>query len=895
MADNASTGRDSQASVTDRQDPRAAAASVPDGWAPAGYEPVAIVGMACRMPGAANKEQFWDALRAGRDCITAWPRRRLPVVASRPAQGAKEGGFLDGVDEFDAGFFHISPKEAQRMDPQQRLLLELAWEALEDAGCPASTIRHTDGGVFVGISHSDYSQNLFSGTSPVDSYSSSANAISISANRLSFCLDLTGPSIAIDTACSSSLTAAHLACTSLREGECGFALVAGVNLVLAPELTSALELAGILSPDFRCKPFSARANGYVRGEGCGVVVMKRLARAVADGDRIYAVIRGSAVGQNGRSNGLTSPNPGAQESVMRAAARRAAIDPNKIDYVETHGTGTHLGDQIELLALSRVYCDRREPIRPLLLGAVKSNIGHLEAAAGMAGLIKTSLALHHGELPGNLHVEPPNESIDFAASRIEVLGRTRGWPDTGRAKAAGLSSFGFGGANAHLILGEAPRLPARPADGPGTPQLVVLSAETAGALLRQASRLSAWLDAAQSGAGHPLSDLAYSLLARRDALRFRRAFVAATAIDLAAQLARFAGACRESDLTRAARVRAAFWFGEPGCGWIEAMGAACGSDPHLRSIVELGDERLRAGGQSWSIAGSLGSRAALRTGAKRRAAAIAVQLGLIHALRAHGVTPSLARGIGAGRIAAGMADGSSTLEQALDALTGDETAGDASPAGDPAPDEGARTVWFVCGGRLPARYQADAAAVIELSGDGGAGALLDALATWYGVGGSLCYRAVEGVEPRLVSLPAYPWERTRYWFDASAVTPVAARRNPPFPAAQADSSARGAGDGQALSALETSLLSIWETVVGVSAFGVTERLLRIGKPAHITQFQAEIAKRLGKSISLDKLTRSPTIRDLARTLEVDTEDRLTLQSRLSRGAARRNALARSQG
>lgn len=907
MTDYASTGRGDEASSSDRPD-CAAANPMPHASGLASHEPVAIVGMACRMPGAHSKEHFWAALRAGRDCITPWPEQRSPVSAAQPAGrmicGAKEGGFIDNVDEFDAGFFHISPKEAQRMDPQQRLLLELAWEALEDAGCRASAVRHSDGGVFVGISHSDYSQSLFSGKSAVDSYSSSANAISIAANRLSFFFDLTGPSIAIDTACSSSLTAAHLACTSLREGECGFALVAGVNLILAPELTGALELAGILSPDFRCKPFSAQANGYVRGEGCGVVVMKTLSRALRDNDRIYAVIRGSAIGQNGRSNGLTSPNPGAQQTVLRAAAARAGVDPNAIDFVEAHGTGTSLGDQIELLALSRVYCDLREPTRPLLLGAVKSNIGHLEAAAGMAGLIKTSLALYHGELPGSLHADPPNESIDFAASKIEVVRGTRPWPHSGQPKLAGLSSFGFGGANAHLILNEAPALPVRPADHHRAPHLIVLSANTPSALLRQANRLAGWLDVENGGVACDLGDLAYTCLVRRDALRFRRAFVTASTVDLASQLTHFATGLGESGVARAARVRAAFWFGEPRRPWLTAMWTTCCDDPSFRSIANRCDEALQTIGESWSVAGFMSPQASQRARVDIRIVALAVQLGIVHTLKAHGVEASASQGRGLGRIVAAVASGAMTVQQAVAELLADAAVRrepsrhdrhDASGVDIAAPDSGFRTVWFVCGGPAPARDEADPIPAIEVSASLGKTALLDALARWYDAGGDVRYRVPEGIERRVVSMPSYPWDHTRYWLEAAATDPVVRRPTAASPGLPADTAASSPDYARPLTSLESALLLIWEEIVSVRPFSVTDRLLLFGKPAHITRFQVEISKRFGKSISLDKLTRSPTIRDLARALEIDTEDRRTLQSSLSRGTARRSAVARSHG
>ncbi|WP_185633850.1 MULTISPECIES: beta-ketoacyl synthase N-terminal-like domain-containing protein [unclassified Burkholderia] len=860
-------------------------------------ESFAIVGIACRMPGARDKDAFWEALCAGRDCISGRPsnRPRLAGAANAYATASEQAGYLDDIDQFDAAFFRISPKEAQHMDPQQRLLLQVAWEALEDAGMRAGDIRQTDGGVFVGISHSDYSQGIFSGACPVDSYSSSANALSVAANRLSFYLDLVGPSLAIDTACSSSLTAAHLAIASLRAGECGFALVGGVNLMLSPEVTDALSLAGILSPDRRCKPFSALADGYVRGEGCAVVVVKRLERALADNDRIYAVIAGSAVRQNGRSNSLTAPNPGAQESMLRAAAVQAGVTPAGIDYVEAHGTGTSLGDHVEMTALGRAFGAGRDAGAPLLIGAVKSNIGHLEAAAGIAGLVKVALALHHGEIPGTLHASPQNRAFDFAGSAIEVVHAHRPWPCREHRRTAGVSSFGFGGANAHLILQDAPRrIPrARVEIGSSLPRLFALSARTPDALKRQARVVAQWLKAQCGGTCPDLDDLAYTSIARREPLPYRRAFVANSLGALAAELESFATTAGPPACSRAGHVRAVFRFGVPSHGWLVMVRDACRADPLFVSVLRRCDEILETLGIAWRVADGIAPEAA-----ESGVAALAVQLGIVHVLKAGGVMPSVLQGTGSGRFAAAVAAGALPLHAAVRALLG----GASSPVRpdaefhvtDEADDAGARYVSFDCGGELAPASAGTGALPAEAAWGGGRHPLHDALANWFGAGGALRYRAsVAGFVPSLVSLPPYAWEPTRYWIEAAPRRP--ARREPAEAASRSLGGVTAAGlrpgaEVYPETELEASLLSIWKGIVALPSAGVTDTLLNVGKPADIALFRNRIAERLGHIVRLDTLTRFPTIRDLARAMQAASDDREALSASARRGAARRHAL-----
>ncbi|WP_051707762.1 MULTISPECIES: type I polyketide synthase [unclassified Streptomyces] len=427
-----------------------------DGAWDAGHaaEPVAVVGIGCRFPGAPDVDSFWRLLVDGRDAVTEVPRERWDAArVDAPAYG----GFLDGVDGFDARLFGMSAREAARTDPQQRLLLEVARQTLDDAGLDPARLAATATGVFVGISSHDYSALQMSRPEAIDVHGATGNAHSLAANRLSYTLDLHGPSLAVDTACSSSLLAVHLACESLRRGECGAALAGGVNLMLTPGLSVAFAAGGMLSPDGRCRTFDDAADGYVRGEGAGLVLLKPLAAALADGDRIHAVLRGSATGHGGRSNGLTAPRGSAQQEVCARALDRAGLTPGEIQYVEAHGTGTPLGDPVEWEALAAVYGRDRPADAPCLVGSVKTNIGHLEAAAGIAGLIKAALVVRHRQVPPTLHLRTPNRHLvpDAALAVPTRLTDLPGFPAAPAARAA-VSSFGFGGATAHVILEAAP-------------------------------------------------------------------------------------------------------------------------------------------------------------------------------------------------------------------------------------------------------------------------------------------------------------------------------------------------------------------------------------------------------------------------------------------------------
>ncbi|MFN6534742.1 MAG: type I polyketide synthase [Nostoc sp. EkiNYC01] len=428
-------------------------------------EPIAIVGMACRFPGGADDpETFWQILRDGTDAIVEVPSDRWdidtyydPNPDTPGKMSSRYGGFLKQVDRFDAEFFGISPREAISIDPQQRLLLEVSWEALENACQPPSQLMSSSTGVFVGVTTNDYTRFYAqAGEQGIDAYQGTGSAFSAMVGRLSFVLGLQGPCVALDTACSSSLVSIHLACQSLRNSECELALAGGVNLILTPEANIMFSKARMMAADGRCKTFDAAANGYVRGEGCGIVVLKRLSQAQAQGDKILAVIRGSAVNQDGRSSGLTVPNGIAQENLIRQAIANAKVQPQQVSYVEAHGTGTSLGDPIEVEAIAATLAKQHTTDRPLAIGSVKTNIGHLESAAGVAGLMKVVLALQHQQIPPHLHLNQPNPLIPWSELPLTIPTTLTPWQTNGETRIAGVSSFGFSGTNAHAILEEAP-------------------------------------------------------------------------------------------------------------------------------------------------------------------------------------------------------------------------------------------------------------------------------------------------------------------------------------------------------------------------------------------------------------------------------------------------------
>ncbi|MEU9021030.1 SDR family NAD(P)-dependent oxidoreductase [Actinomadura sp. NPDC048394] len=430
-------------------------------------EPIAVIGIGCRFPGGdrdlTGPAEYWRFLTGRGDAIREVPDGRWdpfddgsPEVADRLARTTRLGGFLDDVAEFDAQFFGITPREAAVMDPQQRLVLEVAWEAFEHAGIGPASLRGSRTGVFVGVSAPEYAAFTASDLASLEPFTATGAALSIIANRLSYLLDLRGPSMIVDTACSSSLVSTHLAVQALRGGEADVALAGGVNVLLSPTVTMTFDLADATAKDGHCKAFDASADGMVRAEGCGAVVLKRLSDAVRDGDRVLAVVKGSGVNSDGRSNGLVAPNSDAQRALLRDVYASAGVETTEVDYIEAHGTGTFLGDPIEAKAVGEVLGAGRAADEPLLIGSAKSNLGHMESAAGIAGLIKTVLALHHKVIPASAHYKEPNPHIPFDELRLRVVADETPWPERSHPARAGVSGFGFGGTNAHVLLEEAP-------------------------------------------------------------------------------------------------------------------------------------------------------------------------------------------------------------------------------------------------------------------------------------------------------------------------------------------------------------------------------------------------------------------------------------------------------
>jgi phthiocerol/phenolphthiocerol synthesis type-I polyketide synthase B len=485
-------------------------------------EPIAVVGLGCRFPGGVHgPDEFWEFLCEGRSAVSKMPENRWEPfddgsaeIADTLARTTRWGTFLDDIDAFDADFFDISTREAVKMDPQQRMLLEVAWEALEHAGIPPSSLRRSQTGVFAGACYTDYGYVAGLDLTSVDAWSNPGGALSIIANRLSYFLDLRGPSVTVDTACSSSIVALHMACQSLRMQESDLAISAGVNLLLSPQIFRGFDQTGVMSASGACHSFDADADGFVRGEGCGVAVLKRLSDALHDGDRILAVVRGSAVNQDGRSNGLFAPNPAAQMAMLRSAYANAGVPTHEVDYIETHGTGTLLGDPIEARALGTVLGKGRPEQSPLLIGAVKSNLGHLEAAAGIAGFIKAVLAVQRASIPGNWGFQNPNPHIPFDQLRMKVVAERQDWPRTSHPRRAGVSAFGFGGTNAHVVIEQAPAaIPVLREPDPAATTLVV-SGKTPERIAAMAGTLAEWM--ADAGSAVRLADVAHALNHHRE-------------------------------------------------------------------------------------------------------------------------------------------------------------------------------------------------------------------------------------------------------------------------------------------------------------------------------------------------------------------------------------------
>lgn len=610
---------------------------------------VAIIGIGCRFPGADSPENYWKLLAEGRDAIRPAPDRNGLSANFR-------GGYLDGVDLFEPEFFGISGREAELMDPQQRLLAEVAWEALEYAGISPHGLAGSKTAVVVGISNLDYARLRPDGPSATDPHFATGNALSIAASRFSYVLDLRGPSWAVDTACSSSLVAVHQACRSLLAGECDLALAGGVNLILAPQLSAAFSNAGMLSPDGRCKTFDEGADGYVRGEGAGVVVLKRLEDAERDGDNILAVIRGSAVNQDGRSNGLTAPNGPAQQAAVRDALRVAGLGAHELDYVEAHGTGTALGDPIEMNSLAAVLSKGRREGQTCWVGSVKTNIGHLESAAGIAGLIKVVLALMNEAIPPHLQLRRLNPHIALDGTGIRIPTTLQPWR-RGRKRLAGVSSFGFGGTNAHVIVEEGPMPEAAPEAQGRQVELLVLSARTPSSVQTLAGEYASFLRS------HPevsLADFAYTTGVGRSHFPCRLAVVAATTGEAIARLESSRGSAGPA---RAPRI--AFLFTGQGSQYAGMGRQLFDTHAGFRQTLERCDELLRGHLQRPLLEVLFSEDGEIDETVYAQPALFALEYALAGVWREWGVRPAAVLGHSVGEYAAACFAGVFGLEDGL--------------------------------------------------------------------------------------------------------------------------------------------------------------------------------------------------------------------------------------
>ncbi|SDY81301.1 phthiocerol/phenolphthiocerol synthesis type-I polyketide synthase A/phthiocerol/phenolphthiocerol synthesis type-I polyketide synthase B [Amycolatopsis xylanica] len=619
-------------------------------------EPIAVIGLGCRLPGGIHgPEQFWRLLTEGLEAISEVPQNRWDGYENVPEDTTRWGGFLDDIAGFDAEFFGIAPREAARMDPQQRMVLEVAWEALEHAGIAPRSLGGSRTGVFVGVSGTEYSALSLADVGEVDAWAGTGSALAIAANRLSYALDLRGPSMAVDTACSSSLTSVHLAVQSLRSGESDAALAGGANLLLGPGVTANFDQMGILSKDGRCKPFAAGADGIARAEGAGIVVLKRLSDARADGDRVLAVIRGTATNSDGRSNGLTAPNPEAQQALLHTAYRRAGIDPSTVDYVEAHGTGTLLGDPIEAGALGAILGTGRPAGQPLLVGSVKSNLGHLEAAAGITGLIKVVLSLQHKRIPATLNFDGPNPHIPFDELRLAVADTARPWPEHDRPALAGVSGFGFGGTNAHVILEQdkAGFIPERDKARfiPVSHGRFLLSAANEDRLREAAGHLAAWVDSHDAA----LADVEHTL-ARRLGGKTRTAVVARTRDELVSGLRGLSLGEHHVTTGPLDGDGPVFVFSGHGAQWAGMGRRLLTEEPAFAAAVARLDPLIH-GESGFSLRTELQAGAEAATMDHVQPLVFGIQVALAELWRSHGVTPAAVIGHSFGEVAAAVVAG----------------------------------------------------------------------------------------------------------------------------------------------------------------------------------------------------------------------------------------------
>ncbi|GAA1770519.1 type I polyketide synthase [Nonomuraea bangladeshensis] len=646
-------------------------------------EPIAVIGMACRLPGARSPQELWELLRRGENMITEVPPDRFPVEeVYHPVPGtsgklsSRYGGFVTGVDQFDAEFFGISPREAAAMDPQHRMMMEVAWEAFEDAGLTLDQMPGLTGAVFTGVITSDYWDRQSGVPDKLDVHTVTGSTRGGNAGRISYALNLSGMSVALDAACSSSLVAIQLAVQSLRAGSCDLAFAGGVNLILTPDHAIGFSQGSMMAPDGQCKTFDARADGYVRSEGAGVVVLKTLTRALADGDRIHALVRGGAASNDGHGESFMAPQIAGQSAGLKAAYRDAGVDPLSVAYVEAHGTGTSAGDPVEITALDAVLGRGRPADRPLLVGSVKTNLGHTEGAAGVTGLIKSVLCVKHGWLPASLNFTTPNPAIDWDRLRVRVCDTGRPWPEGSGPRRAGVSSFGITGTNAHIVVEEPPATPQAPAEGDDRPVLLPLSARHPRALAALAGR---YRDLLRTGSAS-LEQVAAAAGVRRTHHDFRCAVVAGTREEAAARLDAFAADgpsdgtySGETETGRTAERRRTAWvFPGQGAQWAGMGRDLLDSEPVFAETIASCERAMRSY-VDWSLTDEL--TAAPQTSRLTRAdvaqpVIFAVQVALARLWRSWGFEPDAVIGHSMGEVAAAHVAGILDLDDAARIICG---------------------------------------------------------------------------------------------------------------------------------------------------------------------------------------------------------------------------------
>jgi acyl transferase domain-containing protein len=647
---------------------------------------IAIVGMACRFPGAPNLEAYWRLIRDQINAAREVPAERWDIEEFYDPTGESAGkmsvrwaAMIDDPDQFDPQFFGITPREAARMDPQQRLLLEVGWEAMENAGRPADQLAGSRTGVFVGIGGTDYSKVAMPYDDyyqHIDAHMGTGNALSIAANRLSYIFDFHGPSAAIDTACSSSSLAIHFAVESLRRGESDAALAGGVNMILTPETTIAFSKARMLSTEGKCRPFDASADGYVRGEGCGLVLLKRLADAQRDGDNILAVIRATSVNQDGRTSGISAPNSQSQIACIRAALKQAALTPDQIGYIEAHGTGTPLGDPIEMQALCEIFRGDSSAA-PCYVASVKANVGHMETVSGVAGLIKVVLMMQHDAIEPQTHFESLNPHINLTGTRLTIPTEEVAWPRNRAPRFAGVSSFGFGGTNTHLIVesGEQP-VGRESSDQPERPlHLLKLSAKTESALTREAADLVAYLD---EHSASKVANICYSANTGRADFNHRAVAAAADEGQLHDQLSALAagkrlGPTKQAVVRAIGRPKVAFLFTGQGSQYVGMGRTLYESEPVFRRAIDACGKILTKQWDGQSLLSVLyppdqladDPSAPIHQTQFTQPALFALEYALAELWQTWGVVPDIVLGHSVGEYAAACVAGVMSLEDGL--------------------------------------------------------------------------------------------------------------------------------------------------------------------------------------------------------------------------------------